>query len=93
MILQEILGCLAERRMASVEEIAQQLGSSRDATAGMLALLERRGLVQRVAVTACGGCAQRCGGAGALPAAFFALTGASPADTAETPCVRSPPTG
>jgi hypothetical protein len=88
MILQDILACLAQRRMASTEEIAQLVGSSADATAAMLALLEQRGLVQRAAVTTCGGCAQRCGGAGAPPAAVFMLGGVSPG-AVETPCAHS----
>ena len=60
MILSELAAYLAERRQAPLADLAARFDTSPDAVRGMLATLERRGRVRRLAVgAACSsGCAK-----------------------------------
>ncbi len=63
MILSELTGYLAEYRRAPLIDLATRFDASPDAVRGMLATLERRGRVQRIANGAacesgCGKCDQ-----------------------------------
>lgn len=59
MILGRLLDFLAAERVASLSQIAHQVGSSPDAVRSMLDTLQRKGLVHRVRPR--GGCGSTCG--------------------------------
>lgn len=58
MILTRILDLLAERKVASLAEIARAVDSKPDAVRSMLQTLQRKGRVHRVEVP--GGCGSSC---------------------------------
>ncbi|RJX33017.1 MAG: sugar metabolism transcriptional regulator [Oxalobacter sp.] len=61
MILQRISDHLKQRRRDSIHDMAQTLNTSPDALRNMLAILERKGLVQRLpSGTPCGGGCCQC---------------------------------
>lgn len=49
MILSDITGYLAEHRQAALTDLAYRFGADPDALRGMLAVLERKGRVRRIA--------------------------------------------
>jgi hypothetical protein len=61
MILERVLELLAQRKVASPDEIARALNSSPDAARSMLQTLQRKGLVHRIqAQAACGSSCNQC---------------------------------
>jgi DeoR/GlpR family transcriptional regulator of sugar metabolism len=59
MILSELTGYLAEHKQVALTDLAYRFGASPDALRGMLAVLERKGRVRRIANGAA--CSSGCG--------------------------------
>ncbi len=62
LILKNLTSYLSRERQAAIFELAQRLGADKDAVRGMLAVLERKGLVRKLpAGTLCAGGCTQCG--------------------------------
>jgi DeoR/GlpR family transcriptional regulator of sugar metabolism len=60
MILSELRSYLTERRRASLADLANRFDTDAEVLRGMLATLERKGRVRKLAVRACGGGCSKC---------------------------------
>jgi predicted transcriptional regulator of viral defense system len=82
MILSDITGYLAEHRRAALTDLAYRFGADPDALRGILAVLERKGRVRRIANGAA--CSSGCGKCDQASVETWAWIG--PLGAGEAPC-------
>lgn len=56
MILSELRSYLKENRRAAISDLVNRFDTDADALRGMLVVLERKGCVRKLPMTACSGC-------------------------------------